>query len=152
MAIRQVLVDASPERVWAVLADGWSYEAWVVGTRKIRSVDPDWPALGSALDYTAGFPPFQVEDRTVVRRVDPGHRLELEVQAPPLGSARVAIELIPWGDATVVVLDEHPLRGLGARLHTAPVEFLMHQRNRRMLANLARLVTQDSPSGQYSSA
>src|SRR5207248_1475605 len=40
------VVNATPDRVFEVLADGWTYSDWVVGTAHIRDVDPDWPAPG----------------------------------------------------------------------------------------------------------
>ena len=39
MARTSTLVEAAPDAVWAVLADGWLYPTWVVGTVKIRDVD-----------------------------------------------------------------------------------------------------------------
>ena len=69
-------------------------------------------------------------------------RIDLEAYAPPVGSARVAVQLIPWGEETLVIFDEHPLRGAGARLHSALLEVGVHLRTRRMLTNLARVVEQ----------
>ena len=34
----------SSDAVLDVLSDGWSYATWVVGTARIRAVDPGWPA------------------------------------------------------------------------------------------------------------
>lgn len=136
-----MLVNGTPDEVWEVLSDGWSYVQWVVGTTEIRDVDPSWPAVGSRLFFTAGRGWPRVENRTTVRILEPRH-IELEAHAPPLGSARVAIDVVPWGDDSVVILDEHPLRGPGARLHNALVELGLHLRTRRMLTNLARVVQQ----------
>lgn len=147
MAMRQALVDSPPEAVWGVLADGNSYAEWVVGTGSIRAVDETWPEVGASIHFTAGRPPLGLQDRTTVRLVEPGRRLELEVHAPPLGTARVALELVAWGDQTVVVLDEHPLTGLGAHLHNALFDLVLHQRNRRMLHNLAAVVARRAGPG-----
>lgn len=147
MATRQILVDRPPEEVWAVLADGYSYVDWVVGTGQIRDVDEMWPEVGSSIHFTVGRPPLTIHDRTTVQLADPGRRLEMEAHAPPLGTARVVVELVPWGGRTVVVLDEHPLTGIGARLHSAFMEVLLHQRNRRMLRNLGRVVAERAPGG-----
>lgn len=140
MAVRQVLVNGSPDEVWAVLSDGWSYAEWVVGTTEVREVDEAWPAVGSKLHYTVGRGPLRIENHSTVRVLEPGRRLELEAYAPPMGSARVAVQLIPWGEETLVILDEHPLRGAGSRLHSNVVELGLHLRTRRMLTNLARVV------------
>ncbi len=123
-----------------MLADGHSYAHWVVGTTQIRSVDSTWPEVGSSLYYTVGRGRLRFEDKSTVRLIKPGRRLELEANAPPLGTARVAFGLIPWGEETVVVIDEHPLRGPGAQLHSGALDLVLHQRNRRMLNNLAQVV------------
>src|SRR5690606_23262165 len=54
MADVELRVPAPPERVEAVLADGWTYSDWVVGTAHIRDVDSDWPAPGSRIHHKAG--------------------------------------------------------------------------------------------------
>lgn len=136
-----VLVDRDPRRVWDVLSDGWSYAEWVVGTRRIRDVDPDWPAQGSQIHYTVGVGRWTIEDVTTVRLVEPKRRLELEARAGRLGTARVSIVLLPWGeDRTLVVLDEHPLTGPGARWHSLPLEVFLRFRNQRMVRLLARVI------------
>lgn len=140
MAIRNAVVEAPPEDVWAVLADGWAYQEWVVGTQRIRSVDPSWPAAGATIEFTAGVGPLTVEDTTVVRISEPPDRLELEAHADPLGTARVAIRLIRWGEGCLIVLDEHPLRGPGLRGHFWLTEAVLSLRHRRMLRNLVALV------------
>lgn len=136
-----VLIDRDPEQVWDVLSDGWAYAEWVVGTQDIRDVDRDWPAEGSQIHYTVGGGRWTIEDVTTVRLVDPQRRLELEANAGKAGSARVSISLLPWGkDHTLVIIDEHPLTGPPARLHTAVADVLLGFRNKRMMRNLAKLV------------
>jgi uncharacterized protein YndB with AHSA1/START domain len=34
-------IAASRQRVWDVLANGWTYSGWVVGNSRIRAVDSD---------------------------------------------------------------------------------------------------------------
>lgn len=148
MALRHILIDRPSEEVWDVLADGHSYADWVVGTGRIRAVDDTWPEVGSSIHFTVGLPPLGLKDRSTIQLVDPGRRLEMEAHAPPLGTARVVVELVRWPRRTVVVLDEHPVSGAGARLHNALAEALLHQRNRRMLRNLARVVAERAPRGQ----
>lgn len=78
---------------------------------------------------------------TTVRYVDHGKRLELEANAGKVGSARVSISLLPWGeDRTVVVIDEHPLTGPGAWWHTVLTDAALRLRNQRMVRQLARVV------------
>jgi hypothetical protein len=146
MAIRNALVEAAPSDVWAVLADGYSYDQWVVGTQAVRAVDPGWPEEGTSLHYTVGIGPLRMDDRTTVRLVEPGKYLELEAQARPLGSARISIQILRWGDDSVVIMDEHPLRGPSWALENPAVELLMSLRNRSMLRRLVTVV--ESRAGQ----
>jgi hypothetical protein len=138
VAKRQQLITCPPDQVWKILADGTSYAQWVVGTQHILHVDATWPAVGAHLRFRVGLGPLNFEDSCVVRICEPERRLELEARAEPFGTARIAIELIPWAQHTLVLLDEHPLLGPGARLQGPPSELLLHLRNRRMLGNLAR--------------
>jgi carbon monoxide dehydrogenase subunit G len=144
VAIRHVLIERPPTDVWAVLADGDRYAEWVVGTQQIRSADGDWPEVGSAIHFDFGIGPFTISDRVVVRVHEPPRRLELEAHAGVFGTARIAIEVMAWGADTLVIVDEHPLRGIGGALHSVPNDVLIHLRNRRMLRNLARIV-EDRP-------
>lgn len=142
MATLNVLVRRPPEQVWDVLADGWAYAEWVAGTRAIRSVDPGWPEVGSSIHYTLGRGLFTLEDRTTVRIVRPRRELQMEAHAGRLGTARLSIDILPWGDGSVVIFDEHPLSGRGARWHNALVEAGVRMRNRRMLRRFAEIVEQ----------
>ncbi|WP_435975582.1 SRPBCC family protein [Streptomyces sp. Qhu_M48] len=144
MAVRHRLIHASPGRVWAVLADGTRYADWVVGTSESRVVHGLWPELGSALEYTVRLGPWTVAGTTVVRRVDVLEELELEVDSGPFGTARVAIDVRPWGDEALIIVDEHPLRGIGGTLHNAAVDALIQLRHRSMLARLANVVEEQT--------
>ena len=140
MAVRHVLIPSPPEAVWAVLCDGDKYEEWVIGTRETEEVDPAWPAVGSSIRYTVRCGRWSLKGRTVVRACVEGERLELEAKAGALGTARIAIELRPWGEDCLVFVDEHPLTGPGAKLHGMVVETFLQARHRRMLSRLAQVV------------
>ncbi|WP_042388465.1 SRPBCC family protein [Streptacidiphilus melanogenes] len=141
MAVRHVLVPGTPKQIWDVLSDPEAYASWVPGTHDTKAAQGDWPDQGAALRYLVRIGPWDLRGRTVVRISEPPSRLELEAFAGPLGSARIAIRIIEWGEEhSVVVVDEHPLRGVGAKLHTAPADALLHLRHRQMLARLAATV------------
>lgn len=140
VAVLNALIERPPEAVWAVLEDGHSYADWVVGTQKIHRVDEDWPAVGSCIHYEVGIGPITFDDVTTVRRVEPKHELELEARAGWLGSARISFDVRPWGRNTLVIIDEHPLSGPGARWHNTLIEVLLRFRNRRMLRKLSEAV------------
>ncbi|MEU5580684.1 SRPBCC family protein [Streptomyces huasconensis] len=142
MAVRHQLVKRPPSKVWEVLEDGHRYADWVVGTHDSRPLDTTWPAVGSRIEYTVRVGPWQVAGNTVVRHLDKPNRLELEAFSGALGTARIAIEVRPWGDHTLVIVDEHPLQGPGGVLHNAAVDALIQVRHRSMLSRLAKLVEQ----------
>ena len=64
MAVQRRL-NCSPEQVFAVLRDGWTYPVWVVGASRMRSVDEGWPAPGSKLHHSFGAWPLLLNDTTV---------------------------------------------------------------------------------------
>jgi uncharacterized protein YndB with AHSA1/START domain len=145
MATVNVLVRRPPEQVWDVLSDGFAYADWVVGTREIRAVDDGWPAVGTRIYYTVGVGPLSFQGHTTVRHADPNRQLGLEADGGPIGTARIVLDLSEWGEDTVVVLDEHPLRGPGYRLHNMLSDAALLLRGRPMVANLARLVEKRHP-------
>ncbi|MET9667936.1 SRPBCC family protein [Streptomyces sp. NPDC006475] len=149
MAIRHQVIEQSPDAVWAVLESPALYSEWVVGTTDSRPLDDRWPQVDSALEYSVPIGPLSYEGRTTVRRYEPHRWLELEAHSGRLGTARIAIEVRPWGGHTLVIVDEHPLRGLGGKLHTAPLDLLIQLRHRTMLPRLAQTVertTHQAPS------
>ncbi|MDK1348563.1 SRPBCC family protein [Streptomyces sp. 378] len=139
MAVRHRLIRVPPSAVWDVLADGRRYAEWVVGTSESHPVRGQWPRTGAAIHYEVRLGPARLENETVVRHCEEGTRLELEANAGVLGTARIAIELRPWGEHCLVIVDEHPLMGAGGRLHNVGFEALIQLRHRAMLARLARL-------------
>ncbi|MFD6888122.1 SRPBCC family protein [Streptomyces sp. NPDC059957] len=142
MAVRHQLIRRSPHMVWAVLADANLYGEWVVGPSESTPLDHTWPAPGSRLRYTVRLGPWSVEGITTVRHQEPGKELELEASFKAVGTARIFLELRPWGEETLIVCDEHPLRGLGGALHNPVSEAALQLRHRGMLARLARVVEQ----------
>lgn len=86
-------VQLTPEQIFAVIADGWSFAGWVVGAAHIRAVDSNWPAVGSRIHHSVGPWPLSIDDTTSVRAVEPGSMIELEARMWPVGSARVRITL-----------------------------------------------------------
>jgi uncharacterized protein YndB with AHSA1/START domain len=147
VAIVQRTVQAPPEQVFRVLADGWSYSDWVVGTVHVRDVDADWPAEGSRLHHKAGPWPLSLEDSSVVLAVTPDRRLKLNAGLWPLGEAVVDIHLEPAGrSATKVTMHEEfergPLRWARSKLN----DILLHRRNIESLRRLADIAERSRPS------
>jgi uncharacterized protein YndB with AHSA1/START domain len=136
MARTTTYVDASPDRIFEVLDDAWTYEFWVVGAKEIRSVDPEWPAEGAAFHHRVGMGPFTVADSTsILERERPRH-LKLRARARPTGVAHVAIDLEPSGTGTNVVMTEAPVEGPAAKLHNPLQDKLIDRRNVETLRRL----------------
>lgn len=132
-------IDATPDQVWDVLADGWLYPLWVVGATRMRAVDDPWPAPGAKLHHSVGVWPLVLDDETEVVDSVPGHRLDLRAKGWPLGEAKVSITLEPNGVRTRVVIVEDPIDGPGT-LTPKPVRApMIAWRNDESLRRLAFL-------------
>ncbi|MGZ4675857.1 MAG: SRPBCC family protein [Acidimicrobiia bacterium] len=116
MSCNSLGVGASPEQVFAVLDDAGAYARWVVGTRRIRAIDPDWPAPGSRFHHAVGNRAAELHDSTKVLARRPPRRLELEVRFRPTGVAHVAIDVVPEGTGSRLTLCETPTAGLVSML------------------------------------
>ena len=139
MACTDRSFTASPDQIWAVMADPYTYEYWVVGTKDIRTADGTWPEQGSTLQHTSGLGPLNLKDSTKVIESDPPRRLVLEARGRPLGIARVEIELKPQGSSTMVTMTEFAVRpALAKRLNPILNPFL-HTRNLEALRRLEDL-------------
>ncbi|AKK27328.1 SRPBCC family protein [Mycobacterium sp. EPa45] len=86
-------IDAPRERVWEVLADGWTYSQWVVGNSRMRAVDADWPAPGTRILHSIGVWPAVINDETVVLSCTPQEELVLLAKLGPAGAARITLRL-----------------------------------------------------------
>ena len=71
LAIVQRYIGASPDDVFAILANGWYYSGWVVGTSHMRAVENDWPSAGSRLFHVSGIWPAALRDETEVLEMAP---------------------------------------------------------------------------------
>ncbi|MGI8647170.1 MAG: polyketide cyclase [Acidimicrobiales bacterium] len=130
-------VATTAERVFAVLADGWSYAGWVVGASHIRQVEDGWPAVNTCIHHNVGPWPLQVKDVTRVRAIDPGRMLELEARVWPFGAARVRLTLNPVGqDATEVCMAEALSSGTGQLIPEVVQGLILRPRNIESLRRL----------------
>jgi uncharacterized protein YndB with AHSA1/START domain len=134
------LIKASPDRVWAVLADGWLYPTWVVGASRMRSVDASWPQVGSRLHHSAGVWPALLDDETESLHCLPERQLRLRARGWPLGEAEVSINLEPKDEGTLVELREQVVAGPGRYLPRRAQDPMLTIRNTESLRRLAYLV------------
>lgn len=140
MAVNSAVINASRDATFAVLADGWLYSNWVVGTSHMRAVEAEWPAAGSRLFHAAGLWPMVTRDETEVESVEPGRRLELTARGRPFGEAKIVMELSDEDGNCRVTMYETPVSGPGQWLHNPLSEALLVRRNTESLARLAAVV------------
>jgi uncharacterized protein YndB with AHSA1/START domain len=139
MATVTAYIDVAPSEVFAVLADGWSYSGWVVGTSHMQAVEAAWPDAGSRLFHASGVWPAVLADETSVEEMVTNERLVMTARGRPLGQARIEVRLSPEGQGTRVTLVETPISGPGRWLHNGAFDALLHRRNVESLARLAAI-------------
>jgi Polyketide cyclase / dehydrase and lipid transport len=139
VATNSAHIRAGRQRVFAVLADGWTYSNWVVGTSHMRAVEPAWPAAGSRLFHAVGVWPVTARDETVVEWIEPERELVLIAKGRPLGEARVVITLEDESGGCRVTMRETPIAGPGHWLHNPVSEAALIRRNAESLARLTAL-------------
>ena len=149
MTISERSFEVAPARLFAVLVDPTTYPEWLIGAKKIRSVDANWPAVGSKFHHTVGFGPLALRDSTSVRDMDDGRMLELEVRARPVLEAVVRFEITATGTGCRLRHIESPM---GPYKLIAPViSPLVKARNdgslNRLAAIVERVSSTSAPSG-----
>jgi uncharacterized protein YndB with AHSA1/START domain len=142
MAQTSIHVAAAPDRVFAVLANAWTYEQWVVGCKAIRHADESWPAPGATFHHAVGMGPITVRDSTTVLESSAPRRLVLRARARPAGVAQVALDLAEADGGTEVVMSERPVSGPPALAHNPLQDWLIDRRNRESLRRLKQLAEQ----------
>lgn len=136
---------ATPDQVFAALADGDRYDQWVVGAREIRATDPDFPRPGAKVHHRVGVGPIEVKDTTKVEAAQPGHRLRLEARVRPMGVAVVDFALEPVAGGTKVIMEEHVRSPFVLRALDPALTPLVNARNVASLKKLKTIVE----SGAY---
>src|SRR4051812_26733304 len=148
VAIVKRTFQASPEQVFAVLADGWTYSDWVVGTVHIRDVDEHWPQVGAELHHKAGPWPLSLQDSSTVLAVVPGRSLKLRAGLWPLGAAVVEIILDPLTTGgTRITMKEDFESGPLLFIRNKINDLVLHRRNIESLRRLTDIVLRSSPKG-----
>lgn len=148
MAVNSVHINATPSEVFSVLANGWAYSNWVVGTSHMRAVESEWPAPGSRLFHAAGVWPAVARDETKVEECEPDVRLVLTARGRPFGEAKIVIELAAADGGCDLTMTETPSAGPGSWLHNPLSEALLVRRNTEALARLSSIAERrTSPQG-----
>lgn len=130
-------IDAPPSEVFAVLAEPRTYPDWLVGAKKIRSVDGDFPNEDAEFDHTVGAGPLTIDDSTEVLEVHEPERLKLRVHVGPL-DGDVELLVLPAPGGTEVRFRERPV-GIPAAL-TPFLRLTLQARNGESLRRLRDLL------------
>jgi hypothetical protein len=133
------------DAVLRVLADGWSYSTWVVGTARIRAVDPTWPEPGTRILHSVGLWPALLDDETVVRAWDPERSIELQARGWPAGEARVLIEVTPVAVGCLIRITEDADKGPGVLVPRPVRSAVIRPRNVETLRRLALIAERQAP-------
>ncbi len=120
-----------------MLADGWLFPTWVVGSSRMRSVDDAWPQPGSKLHHSFGVWPMLLNDETVVREWDPPRKAVISPKGWPVGEALVTIEVKPRAGGCVVRIQEKAQKGPATLVPSAVLDIYLHARNVETLRRLA---------------
>jgi uncharacterized protein YndB with AHSA1/START domain len=145
MSRNQVTVSATPDEVFAILDDADAYPRWVVGARRLRHVDADWPREGSEFHHAIGLPGAELKDSTEVLEHSASRRIVLEVRFRPTGTARVEISVEPVDGGSVVTMEEHPDSGPVSWLPRLVTDPALHLRNALSLQRLRHEVERRVP-------
>jgi len=140
MARNTTRIHATPDEVFDVLDDAYAYPRWVVGTRRVRGVDPNWPAVGSRFHHAIGTFVAELHDSSMVLDRRRPEVMELEVRFRPTGVAWVRISVEPHGPGSVVVFEERPRSGPFRRLPRFATDPVLTARNALSLFRLRREV------------
>jgi uncharacterized protein YndB with AHSA1/START domain len=138
VARNSIQTRAQPAGVFSVLDDACAYPRWVVGARRVRAVDPTWPAVGSSFHHAIGAAGVELHDSSQVLERDPPRRLVLEVRFRPTGVARVEIQVDPAPAGSTIIMTETPTRGPASRLPRCIVDAMLTIRNTISLQRLRR--------------
>lgn len=131
--------SASPDAVWSVLADGWTFASWVVGASRVRAVEAGWPAVGTHVHHSVGTWPAVLDDNTEALEVDGGRRLVMLARTRPVGEARVELTLVPDGEGTTIRMSEDFVTGPAKVMPKPARRVALKVRNAETLHRLALL-------------
>ena len=133
-------IDSPVAAVWSVLADGWMYATWVVGTSRVRDVDAHWPALGAKIHHSFGLWPVVINDTSEVLSCEPERELTLKARGWPVGEAHVTITVESTGTGeTSVSIREDVVAGPALVVPRPLRQFAIAARNTEALRRLGYL-------------
>jgi hypothetical protein len=139
MTENEWLVRAPVPDVFAILTNGWTYAAWVVGASRVRDVEEGWPQPGHSIHHSVGIWPLLLNDTTTVEQYEPLRFLQLRVRAWPTGEGHVEFVATDRDGDCHLLMREQAVKGPLAVLPHTVVDPLLRTRNHETLRRLALL-------------
>lgn len=129
--------SVSCDRVWEVLADGWTFPAWVVGAARVRAVDDGWPEVGTRIHHSVGLWPGLLHDSTEVVCAVPRSELVLHARAWPFGAAEIRIRFTERDGGCEIEMLEHAVSRPASWIPDIVQDWAVRPRNRECLRRLS---------------
>ena len=139
MSENECFVRADVKDVFAILGDGWTYAAWVVGASQVREVDGGWPEPERRIHHSVGAWPFLIHDTTTAVEYEPLRRLRLRVRVWPAGEGEVEFEASEAPAGCRLVMRERVNSGPVSALPQAVSDLILSKRNAETLRRLTLL-------------
>lgn len=139
MTENEWLIRAPVADVFAILADGWTYAAWVVGASRVRDVEEGFPQPGRSLHHSVGIWPLVIDDTTTVQQYEPLRFLQLRVRAWPTGEGQVEFVATDRDGYCHLIMREEAVKGPAAALPHSLLVPILSARNHETLRRLALL-------------
>jgi uncharacterized protein YndB with AHSA1/START domain len=134
-------ISATPERVWAVLADLEHQAEWMVDVRRLEIVTPEKQGVGAVMHVTSelfGLP--VVKDVMAITAWEPPHRMDVEHRGRFHGTGSFLLDRVDNGTIFTWIEDFRPPLGpLGEIVFAAIVRPHLIRVFARSMANVARL-------------
>lgn len=143
MSRNRIELPANPEQVFEVLIDPYSFPKWVLGAKRIRGVDPDWPRPGSCFHHASGAGgDSTVKDKTELVTMNPPASLVLQAYLRPLGIVRIRmlLERGPKEGTTLFTIREAPAPGTKLTRVKKLLDPALYLRNKKSLQCLEKLI------------
>ena len=142
MARNQRKIDAPQDAVFEALLDPNVYVEWVVGAKRVRWVDDEWPARGASFGHQLAGTGGVLRDKTTLVDLDEPRSLSLEAYARPFGKADVTISVTPTEGSSFVVVNESISKSSRLRKLKTLFDPMIYLRNVEGLRRLDRIVRQ----------
>jgi uncharacterized protein YndB with AHSA1/START domain len=145
MSRNRIELPATRDQVFDVLLDPYNFPKWVVGAKRIRGVDDDWPRPGSAFYHASGAGgEVTVKDKTELVTMNRPQSLVLQAYLRPLGIVRIRLYLDHGSslESTRLTMEEAPAPGTKLRPFTKLLNPSLKLRNRKSLKCLHKLVVE----------